>query len=181
MGKRKKSGWLLDQSNPKNGPVKILPYLYLGPRSSTVPGIALNLGITHIISLGTSPDQGDSSITYHRFGLLDTPEADLGNVALLVADIINNAKKDPNAKVLVHCVAAVSRSPAVIASYLITECGMTLREALVKLVQARDAVRPNEGFLKQLRELDLSVRGHESLLLDSLPSNCVKRREVLGC
>lgn len=179
MGKKKSAG-LLSQANPNNSPVKILPYLYLGPRSATAPDIALNKGITHIISVGTKPDQGHSSITYHHLGLEDTTSADLTTPALLATEIINNAKANPDAKVLVHCVAAVSRSPAIIASYLISEQGMTLHQALVTLVRAREHIRPNDGFLAQLKEFELKHRGEESISFTTMPNSLTKKLEALG-
>ncbi|KAK4213161.1 phosphatases II [Rhypophila decipiens] len=75
----------------------------------------------------------------------------------------SSAKDEPrvegNAKVLIHCSAAISRSPAVIAGYLMKSQGMTLRESFEVLVRARDAVSPNIGFLRQLCEREREIFG----------------------
>ncbi|KAM7194183.1 Protein-tyrosine phosphatase-like protein [Naviculisporaceae sp. PSN 640] len=60
-------------------------------------------------------------------------------------------------RVLIHCSAAISRSPAVMAGYLIKSRGMSLRESLEVVVNAREAVSPNVGFLKQLCEVEREV------------------------
>jgi len=160
--------------------VQILPHLYLGPRSATTPSIALAAGITHIISVGCHPAApGSTSISYHRISLLDSPSANLSTPALLAAEIIVNAKQQ-RGKVLVHCVAGISRSPAVLAAYLMREEGMTLREALGRLVEKRPAVRPNEGFVQQLREIEAQLRGEESLESNILPGVLRERRAMLG-
>ena len=213
------------RSNPPKdaGPTQILPYLFVGPRTTTEPSVAAAAGITHIISLGCWPKHDNNSnnsnnstsndsnakeqkgsgvgdgqrrrMTYHHIGLKDTKESDLSTAALLVADIIANARprtsqqgKDggipggekEDAKVLVHCMAGVSRSPAVLAYYLMREEGMSLRDALGTIARARPATRPNDGFLRQLRELELSLRGEETLeKVESLPLRTKERMSLL--
>ncbi|KAF5373322.1 hypothetical protein D9615_007423 [Tricholomella constricta] len=82
--------------------------------------------------------------------------------------IIESAAK--KGKILVHCSAAVSRSPTIVAAYLMKHCGMTLKDALGLIVRARPAVCPNSGFIQQLKELDLKLHGSLSLEVESLPS-----------
>ncbi|KAJ9134318.1 hypothetical protein NKR23_g10275 [Pleurostoma richardsiae] len=171
-------------SNPAkdNTAAQILPYLYLGSRSSAAPENALASGITHIVSIGCRPaGGGHASISYHRISLRDNPTEDLHTPARLVAEIIRNAKaKHTGARVLVHCVAGVSRSAAVVASYLVEEEGLSLREALALLIRMRPAVRPNDGFLKQLQKLEREVTGDSSLVSATLPLRLREKLEVLG-
>lgn len=160
--------------------VQILPYLYLGPHSSTAPVSAVALGITHIISVGARPHGGHASISYHRLSLADDPSADITKPALLAAEVIEAARQArPDAKILVHCVAGISRSPAIIASYLVREAGMTLRQALAVLVRARPNVRPNDGFVVQLKELEQQIRGETSLEPNTLPVTMREKRVLL--
>lgn len=51
-----------------------------------------------------------------------------------------------------------------------TECDMSLKEALGIVIRARPAVCPNSGFLAQLKELEVDLRGTSSMDIDSLPS-----------
>jgi len=163
-------------------PAQILPYLYLGSRFTSTPEIALAHGITHIISVGCTPMQGIKSISYHRLRLEDTPDADIKVAIELAIAIINNAKSQTNkpGRVLVHCVAGISRSPSILAGYMMREEGMSLRDALGVLVRARPRVRPNEGFFKQLKEVELTIRETVSLEVDVFPTTVKERLRLLG-
>eukprot|EP01037_Dinobryon_pediforme_P036356 gene36356-43262_t len=55
-----------------------------------------------------------------------------------------------NGKVLVHCMAGISRSSSLIISYLVKHHNMTLRDAATLVVTERPVVCPNEGFQAQL-------------------------------
>lgn len=139
------------------------------------------------------PGRRLAGIAYHHIGIRDKAEADLGIAALLVADIIRNAlrrQKDgiggaegaeegEKVQVLVHCMGGVSRSPAVLAYYLMREEGMSLRGALGMIMKARPAMRPNDGFLRQLKEMEMGLRGAGTLEeVESLPLETRKRSEL---
>ncbi|KAH8677917.1 protein-tyrosine phosphatase-like protein [Xylariales sp. PMI_506] len=177
--------------------VQITPYLYLGPRTATRLSTARAAGITHVISVGCRPvpDAADAvalaatavegegragggggspwRLTYHRISLRDNEDASLETPMRLISEIIAAIRAgDKEPKILVHCVAGVSRSPALIASYLISseEERMTLRQALQVLVRARPAIRPNNGFLRQLKDFEVRTWGEGSMEgIDMLP------------
>lgn len=189
MGKpRRKPGVPLPKTPNEAGPTEIVsPYLYLGPHTATRPSALIAHRITHVISVGCRPKHHNAAaskaVAYHYLGLADAPDADLDPQVLLVADVIRHARAsgDPDARVLVHCVAGVSRSPAMLAYYLMQDEGMSLREALARLVRARPAVRPNEGFLRQLKELEVQLRGATSLEgVDALPLDLAEKKFLLG-
>lgn len=56
-------------------------------------------------------------------------------------------------KVLVHCIMGISRSATITIAYLMIKKGLRAKEAVEKVKKARD-IRPNNGFLKQLAQLD---------------------------
>lgn len=60
-------------------------------------------------------------------------------------------------KVLVHCVAGMSRSAALCLAYLVKHRGMTLRKAFSHLRACRPCVRPNSGFFRQLIEFEEQI------------------------
>ncbi|KAI0125124.1 hypothetical protein BJ170DRAFT_489085 [Xylariales sp. AK1849] len=99
--------------------VQITASLYLGPHTATKPCTALAAGIAHMLSIGAEPVSGSDSLTCTRISLLDT----------VAADIINSGGPMPGVKVLVHCVAAVSGSAAVLAAHLIQKEWIIIREA----------------------------------------------------
>ncbi|OTF78503.1 dual specificity protein phosphatase 3-like protein [Euroglyphus maynei] len=60
-------------------------------------------------------------------------------------------------KVLVHCLAGISRSATITIAYLMERHSMTIEDA-IKTVKQNRRIYPNEGFLKQLVELDFKLR-----------------------
>lgn len=60
-------------------------------------------------------------------------------------------------KVFVHCAMGVSRSGALVLAYLMICQGLSLAEAITAVRLNRD-IGPNSGFLKQLLQLELSLR-----------------------
>ena len=60
-------------------------------------------------------------------------------------------------KVLVNCLMGMSRSSTCVLAYLMLRKDMTAMDALTVVRRHRE-VRPNDGFLKQLAELDNQLR-----------------------
>ena len=61
--------------------------------------------------------------------------------------------------VLVHCAAGVSRSAAVVASYLMKKHGISRDEALLRTRKQRPIIMPNEGFMDQLSRYEEKLKG----------------------
>eukprot|EP00727_Mastigamoeba_balamuthi_P010310 m51a1_g5901 putative dual specificity catalytic domain containing protein (208) ;mRNA; f:563126-563749 len=84
----------------------------------------------------------------------------------------------PGDAALVHCVSGVSRAPSVLVAALMCAEHATLARALGDVLEARPQVCPNEGFLRQLVELDraLSPSGAApSVTLDALLARVLAR------
>jgi len=64
-------------------------------------------------------------------------------------------------KVLVHCIMGISRSATITIAYLMIKKGLKAKEAVKKVKKARD-IRPNNGFLKQIAQLN-NDRLHNTL------------------
>ncbi|KAF2497677.1 phosphatases II, partial [Lophium mytilinum] len=79
----------------------------------------------------------------------DKPSADISTVVARAVEIIDAVEKEGGV-LLVHCSAGISRSPTVVAAYLMLQKGWTLQGALGEMRRGRGCVRPNEGFLRQL-------------------------------
>lgn len=156
------------------------PYLFLGPYTSASRSFIDSVGITHIISIGRAPACPDHpNVQYHRLQLLDKDMSSIFAASDKANQIIADAR-ERGGRVLVHCVAGVSRSPTIIAAYLVSRCSMSLRDALALLVRARPAVCPRPGFIAQLRELERRVTGRCSLDVSELPGSRQARLALLS-
>lgn len=60
--------------------------------------------------------------------------------------------------VLVHCVAGISRSPAIVIAYVINYFNWSFQRAFDFVKSKRSIVNPNAGFISQLRKLDSNGR-----------------------
>ncbi|KAG6876616.1 hypothetical protein C0993_001868 [Termitomyces sp. T159_Od127] len=161
----------------------VIPSLYLGPVSAASSQAFLtSTGITHVLSVGASPTKPVEGITYNRISINDSPSSSITKVCDTACDIIDEALKSRNGagKILVHCSAGISRSPMVVAAYLIRRRNMSLKEALHQIVVVRPQISPNSGFLQQLKELEQELRGDVSLDVEELPKREKDRLALLA-
>ena len=59
--------------------------------------------------------------------------------------------------VLIHCQMGISRSATLVIAFLMVEEQQTLSEAFQQVKSVRPQIDPNEGFIRQLRELEVSL------------------------
>jgi atypical dual specificity phosphatase len=147
------------------------PSLYLGPRSSaSKPSITGNY-ITHVLSIGANPLAKVDGVTYYRLSICDSSSATISKITDAACDIIDGAiaSKQGTGRILVHCMAGISRSPMVVTAYLMKRKGMTLKAALAQIVGVRPQISPNAGFIQQLKEVEMQLYGSCSLEVDELP------------
>ena len=134
----------------------IIPGLYL---SSQDPALNFDIlkehSINHVLSIGIEIPVHYEGIRYHFVELLDLPESDIFESVNTCIDIIHNFRKE---NILVHCNAGISRSPTIVISYLMTLEKMSFNEAFEKVKKARNRIKPNEGFLKQLKMFEKRFR-----------------------
>jgi protein-tyrosine phosphatase len=57
-----------------------------------------------------------------------------------------------NRRVLVHCNARISRSASIVLAYLLGIHHMKYEDAYTLLKKARSNIRPNDGFVQQLKK-----------------------------
>lgn len=87
----------------------------------------------------------------------DDENTDLSNYFFQVHAVIAKAVK-MDKKILVHCAAGISRSPALVIAYLMIENKWSFEKALEFVKSKRYFIRPNDGFLKQLIELETLLK-----------------------
>lgn len=86
----------------------------------------------------------------------DQPSTDISRYFYIASKFIENGINS-GGKVLVHCMVGMSRSATCVLAYLMIAKRMTAAEA-VRTVRMHRDIRPNDGFLNQLAELDNKLR-----------------------
>ncbi|SMN22606.1 similar to Saccharomyces cerevisiae YIR026C YVH1 Protein phosphatase involved in vegetative growth at low temperatures, sporulation, and glycogen accumulation [Maudiozyma saulgeensis] len=66
-------------------------------------------------------------------------------------NLVSFKKKAQKNGILIHCQAGESRSVAFVTAYLMYRYGLKLNQALYAIKRKRPSVKPNDGFLKQLK------------------------------
>ncbi|KAK2857177.1 hypothetical protein Q5P01_005912 [Channa striata] len=146
---------------PLNPVDEVWPNIFIAEKSVAVNKARLKrMGITHILNTahGTGVYTGESfysgmNVRYMGIEVDDFPDADISVHFRSTAEFLDEALLTHKGKVLVVSMMGVSRSAVLVASYLMIFQHMTIMEALTSMRKKR-AINPNEGFLKQLRELN---------------------------
>eukprot|EP01063_Lacrimia_lanifica_P023446 TRINITY_DN3096_c0_g1_i1.p1 TRINITY_DN3096_c0_g1~~TRINITY_DN3096_c0_g1_i1.p1 ORF type:complete len:339 (+),score=116.06 TRINITY_DN3096_c0_g1_i1:60-1076(+) len=162
----------------------VLPYMCLGNLqcASDLAGLKAR-GVTHVLTLTKRvlPDDVREAMNCMQIVIKDTPGAQIHEVwHAACAHVL--AAKAAGGKVLIHCRAGVSRGSCCCMAYLMTHGGMTLREAYAHVKQCRPIAHPNKGFVEQLRQLEVRLRGalQGDVAHDELPFTMWERAEHIG-
>lgn len=134
---------------------EIVPGLWLGSLQSAH---SLKRGqFDHLISVSCGNKVSPKFLKSHTIiNIRDVSSEDIQKHFKSIIVTISNALKNKE-KVLVHCMAGVSRSTTLVAAYLIST-GMTDKEALEHIKKQRPRINPNRGFRVQLENFYLKTR-----------------------
>ncbi|XP_027744027.1 inactive dual specificity phosphatase 27 isoform X1 [Empidonax traillii] len=146
---------------PRDAVDEVWPNVFIAEKSVAVNKSRLKrLGITHVLNAahGTGVYTGPSfynglNIQYLGIEVDDFPDMDISKHFRLAAEFLDEALLTYRGRVLVSSEMGISRSAVLVAAYLMIYHHMTVLEALMTLRKKR-AIYPNDGFLKQLRELN---------------------------
>ncbi|KOC66820.1 Dual specificity protein phosphatase 19 [Habropoda laboriosa] len=131
----------------------VMPGLFLSSQDPVVCKELLEkYEIRHILSIGIVAPVKFNDMKYYHCDLLDVPES---NLLIAVNECIKIIHENRNENILVHCNAGVSRSPAIVISYLMALENIFYDDAYNKVKMIRNCIKPNEGFVKQLKTLQL--------------------------
>ncbi|KAM9319602.1 serine/threonine/tyrosine-interacting-like protein 2 [Gastrophryne carolinensis] len=147
--------------HPLNPVDEVWPNVFIAEKSVAVnKGRLKRMGITHILNAGhnttvfTGPEfYTGMEIQYMGVEVDDFPECDISKFLRPAAEFLDEALLTYRGKVLVNSEMGMSRSAILVAAYLMIFHHMTILEALMTLRKKR-AIYPNDGFIKQLRELN---------------------------
>jgi len=140
-------GFVVD-NKPDKVPAEIVPGLFLGSQDCVDPEVIGQFQIELILSVGIEVSVETANVERHFVECLDLPETRLEDVLSKAIPILEMGKRT-----LVHCNAGVSRSTSVVIGFLIRCKKMSFEEAFNLVKSKRECIRPNDGFMKQLREL----------------------------
>jgi atypical dual specificity phosphatase len=92
----------------------------------------------------------------------DNPFAELAAHLPSSTAFIREALRDPEAKVLVHCVQGISRSASVVCAFLMAAYGWAPAKAVTFVKTKRWIAEPNFGFVAQLHEYEKTLQQHQA-------------------
>ncbi|XP_061688160.1 serine/threonine/tyrosine-interacting-like protein 2 [Syngnathoides biaculeatus] len=169
---------------------EVWPNIFIAEKSVAVNKARLKrMGITHILNTahGTGVYTGEafySGMGVHYMGVEvdDFPDVDISPHFRPTAEFLDEALLTHKGKVVVVSMMGVSRSAVLVASYLMIFQHMTIMEALTAMRKKRP-INPNEGFLKQLRQLNedlLEERDEDDTLSQCSVIDARTRARIFG-
>eukprot|EP00906_Rhabdomonas_costata_P038306 RCo054050 len=145
------------QKQPLQGPAPanciLEGRLFLGNvEGASCAAFLQNLRVTHVVNAAREiPNFFPDRLKYYRCDFLDIVAQKLDFDGPL--QFIHHALSHGGV-VLVHCRVGASRSAAVVVGFLMVQFRLSFRDALAKVKARRPCVKPNNGFLQQLAQLE---------------------------
>ncbi|KAG8433959.1 hypothetical protein GDO86_012352 [Hymenochirus boettgeri] len=138
---------------------RILPHLYLGSQNDVMNQEVINQnGITHVLNVSHSCPQ-PVFIPDNHFLRIPISDSYCEKILPWLSAAVEFIEKVElvNGKVLVHCLAGISRSAAVAIAYIMRSMGLCLDDAYRFVKEKRPTISPNFNFLGQLLEFEMSL------------------------
>ncbi|XP_068595632.1 dual specificity protein phosphatase 8 [Brachionichthys hirsutus] len=155
------------------GPTRILPHLYLGSQKDVLnKDLMAQNGITYVLNASNTCPKPDfiSESHFMRIPVNDNycekllPWLDKTN------EFIDKAKVS-NCRVIVHCLAGISRSATIAIAYIMKTMGLSSDDAYRFVKDRRPSISPNFNFLGQLLEFEKGLRLLQALTSDDKMSD----------
>uniref|UniRef100_UPI00358EAED1 dual specificity protein phosphatase 8-like isoform X3 n=1 Tax=Myxine glutinosa TaxID=7769 RepID=UPI00358EAED1 len=143
------------------GPTRILPHLYLGSQADVLDEeLMAQNGITYVLNASNTCPQPDFIAEDH---FLRVPVNDSYCEKILPwldrsVDFIDKVKVS-NCRVVVHCLAGISRSATLAIAYVMKHHGLSSDDAYRFVKEKRPSISPNFNFLGQLLEFEKVLCG----------------------
>jgi protein-tyrosine phosphatase len=137
---------------------EVLPRIWIGDKGVVYDAHMLrSIGATHILNCAielpfTYPFELASSEKIHMTD--DDDPLALEQIKKGAATIQKWFEGCPASVIIVHCAAGVSRSPTVVLAWMIIYGGIALKDAYRLIQQHRNFIRPNDFYMRLLKELD---------------------------
>ncbi|RUS24772.1 protein-tyrosine phosphatase-like protein [Jimgerdemannia flammicorona] len=179
---------------------EVIPGLYIGGYAASEDLNHLKENkITHILSLGpftpVFPDVNPSSrpplsprpslpqqFSYKVINIGDVPTENILQYFNETYEFTDTALKS-GGRVLIHCMAGISRSATIVTAYLMRSQSMPVKQALAHLKAVRNVINPNLGFFTQLeiyQDVRYDVDTKHAAYRRFLMANMTDEREMNG-
>lgn len=93
-------------------------------------------------------------VEWHKLILMDTEEEEIYSYFNQVDAIVRRGLREGK-RILVHCAAGRSRSATLVIAHLMLENNWTRKEAIEYVSRKRLIIEPNDGFMNQLKSLEV--------------------------
>jgi len=137
--------------------------------------IIRNYGITHVVNTAievpsyfeeTGLPPSGRKIFYLNLGLRDDPTPGNENILEVLEPslryIVNVLKRNPDARILIHCHAGISRSSSIVVYYLMRTRGWDFDQSLEYLKSKRPIVNPNPWYATMLQDAHKLLRQRDT-------------------
>ena len=140
----------------------VIDGIYIGSQDSANNLSELNeCKITHVLNVAEEVKNAfPEQYKYLNIELLDLPQANIRQVFSHTNEFIKQAIAD-HGRVLIHCNAGISRSSAIVLAYLLGIQRMKYEDAYILLKTACPFIRPNIGFVQQLKEYAAEIEKYD--------------------
>ncbi|KAM9772286.1 dual specificity protein phosphatase 16 isoform X2 [Syngnathus typhle] len=141
------------------GPTRILPHLYLGCQGDVLNKEAMQRdAIAYVLNASNTCPKPDF-IADSRFLRVPVDDGFCDKILPWLdasLDFIEKAEAS-DARVLVHCLAGISRSATIAIAYIMKRMDMSLDEAYRFVKEKRPSISPNFNFLGQLLDFEKKI------------------------
>lgn len=154
----------LKQAAGARKPSLITRHIMIGGRDDVSDLNALKeMGVSHILNLtNVVPNHFPDSFVYYSLPLTDAEHVNISQEAPSSSSFIRRAEK-LNGRVMVHCVAGVSRSVTLVIMHLMAVHGLRLKHAYEFVESIRSFIAPNDGFKLQLALMEVQLFHQSSI------------------
>lgn len=139
---------------------EIVPGLYLGdyPAASDLNTLT-EAGITHIVIAAQECSPQFPSRFHYKFAPIEDCEG--SNIEEFIEEIVEYIRevRDGHGKVLVHCMAGMSRSASLVIAFVMRQNQWGLSQTLQYVKEKRPIVAPNPSFLRKLASWEERLSG----------------------
>ncbi|XP_013980094.1 dual specificity protein phosphatase 8 isoform X1 [Salmo salar] len=164
------------------GPTRILPHLYLGSQKDVLnKDLMVQNGITYVLNASNTCPKPDfiSESHFMRIPVNDNYCEKLLPWLEKTNEFIDKAKVS-NCRVIVHCLAGISRSATIAIAYIMKTMGLSSDDAYRFVKDRRPSISPNFNFLGQLLEFEKGLRLLQALSDDKTSEGKGQGSEVNG-